>query len=336
MAAPLVTLGSYLAEVTGKQLILAPNSRAASLLPMFLAQIYDSFTAQLFGRDVLLMVWKRKQRPTPTEISNHAVQIRKFLHEDHPVFVLPSLASYERNRFVQRGLSFIVPGRQIFLPPRLVDLRESNYRSCGLALPVAEHLSSPAQALLLCHLQKPEAGQLRALHQWAVELGYSRMTITRVCQELEKNELCKPAGRGRTITPVFEARGRELWERARPLLRNPVERVAHILHGRGPEPEWFASGITALAHYSDLAEGSERIVALSASAYRAARARSQLEEQPYREEGTVTVEQWRYPPAPLSPDGRIVDRLSLYLALREDPDERVQSALETMLEGVRW
>ena len=33
---------------------------------------------------------------------------------------------------------------------------------------------------------------------------------------------------------------------------------------------------------------------------------------------------------------RGVDRLSLYLSLRDDPDERVQGALEDMLEGVKW
>ena len=326
----------YLANLIGKSPNLTPDTRASSRLPMFLSQMYAPFTVRLFGRDVLLMLWKRTQKPTPGEVASHAQQVKKFLQEDQPVFVFPALAAYDRNRLMQHGLAFIVPDRQIFFPPRIIDLRESSYSGIRI-VPVAEaYLSAPTQALLLYYLQKSEVGQLWALHEWAVKLGYSRMTITRVCRELEKNELCKPTGRGRSITPIFEARGRALWERAKPLLRNPIERVAHVLHYSGPEPEWVESGINALANYSALAESSERIVALSTSAYRAAREKSQFEEQTYGEQGALTVEQWRYPPALLSPDHRSVDRLSLYLAFREDPDERVQSALETMLEGIKW
>ena len=37
----------------------------------------------------------------------------------------------------------------------------------------------------------------------------------------------------------------------------------------------------------------------------------------------------------LAEDGAL-DRLSLYLSMRGDPDERVQAALNDMLEAVKW
>jgi len=49
----------------------------------------------------------------------------------------------------------------------------------------------------------------------------------------------------------------------------------------------------------------------------------------------VMIEVWSYDPATLSQDG-IVDPLSLFLSLRDDPDERVQGALRRMLEGLPW
>lgn len=330
-------LENYLAGLTDNTFKPVPDSVAASRLPMFVGQIYDPFRAHLFGRDVLLMLWKRKQHPVPSEVVSHVRLVQKYLHEEMPVFVFPSLLAYERGRLMQQGLAFIVPEKQIFLPPRLVDIRESNYRVVRIAVLSESFLSSPAQAMLLCYLQKPEAGQIWTLQEWAKKLGYSAMTITRVCQDLEKNNLCKPLPRGRTLTPVFTAQGRELWERARPLFRNPVERRAHVLHYKPPEPKWLQSGLNALAQYSDLAENvNERVVALSASAYRAAREENRFEELPFDEKGTVTVEQWRYPPAPLSPDGKTVDRLSLWLSLRENADPRAQSALNSMLEDVPW
>jgi len=337
MSTVLSMLENYLADLTDNTFKPAPDPVAASRLPMFVGQIYDPFRAHLFGRDVLLMLWKRKQHPVPSEVASHVGLVQKYLHEEMPVFVFPSLLAYERGRLMQQGLAFIVPEKQIYLPPRLVDLRESNYRAVRNAAFPGSFLSSPAQAMLLYYLQKPEAGLIATLQEWAKKLGYSAMTITRACQDLEKNDLCKPQPRHRSLTPIFTAQGRELWERAKPLLRNPVERRAHVLHYRLPEPTWLQSGLNALAQFSDLAEdANERVVALSTSAYRAAREENKFEELPFDEKGTVTVEQWRYPPAPLSPDGKTVDRLSLWLSLQDNHDERVQSALETMMEGIKW
>ena len=45
------------------------------------------------------------------------------------------------------------------------------------------------------------------------------------------------------------------------------------------------------------------------------------------------VELWRYNPNKLA-SGEIVDRLSLALALRDDEDERIEEAVEEMLDGV--
>ncbi len=53
------------------------------------------------------------------------------------------------------------------------------------------------------------------------------------------------------------------------------------------------------------------------------------------EEATFTLEAWHYDPFVLS-QHTTVDPLSLYLSLRDSPDERVQQQLETLLEGVSW
>ena len=44
---------------------------------------------------------------------------------------------------------------------------------------------------------------------------------------------------------------------------------------------------------------------------------------------------WNYPPRLLG-DGNAVDQISLYLSLRDDTDERIQQALEELLEEIRW
>ena len=49
----------------------------------------------------------------------------------------------------------------------------------------------------------------------------------------------------------------------------------------------------------------------------------------------IQLEVWKYDPKPLSRYGG-VDVISLALSLRENADERVEQAVEEMLEGYTW
>jgi hypothetical protein len=50
---------------------------------------------------------------------------------------------------------------------------------------------------------------------------------------------------------------------------------------------------------------------------------------------TITVEAWSYDPLILAGEN-FVDRLSLYLSVRETPDERIEAALNELLETLPW
>ena len=56
---------------------------------------------------------------------------------------------------------------------------------------------------------------------------------------------------------------------------------------------------------------------------------------PGPEEAHAQMECWHYDPRLLS-DGPTVDRLSLFLSLREAADERVAQALHALLESLPW
>jgi len=51
--------------------------------------------------------------------------------------------------------------------------------------------------------------------------------------------------------------------------------------------------------------------------------------------GENTVQVWRYDPHILSENGK-VDKLSLYLSLRDNADDRIQIELENMLNEIKW
>jgi DNA-binding MarR family transcriptional regulator len=156
-------------------------------------------------------------------------------------------------------------------------------------------------------------------------LGYTSMAMVRALDQLEAATLIQTARVDRQRVFTLAGAGREVWDRAQPLLVTPVAKRPWI----SVEPDALRkaallSGITGLARYSSLAPTG---IPLDAErAFNAAEA---------SDDAGLEIEVWRYSPRLLS-NGEAVDRLSLYLDLREDEDEQVQSALEEMMRGVKW
>jgi hypothetical protein len=95
------------------------------------------------------------------------------------------------------------------------------------------------------------------------------------------------------------------------------------------------AGLTALAHYSMLAAPAYTTHALSREDWIALRKRHKIIEVPAQDPDAYEIEVWWYPPALFAEHG-IVDQLSLYLSLKADRDERTETALEEMMEKIKW
>jgi hypothetical protein len=277
------------------------------------------------------MMAKQGKHPTPAELENHS-QLLKNLLSVEVVFVLDVLPSFDRSRLLKRSIPFIVPQRQMFLPGGTIALSEvhgkpSQEKSAAV-------FSMPTQLMLLHHLQKRAGDDVPfALYEWATALRYSRMTISRTHKELLDAGLVTAAPFGKTVTVRFAGQRRDLWKRALPRLRSPVQQEGYFRLKEDLLPSMLQAGLTALAHYSDLADSRQRTLAT----WRMMRPSPKIVEPvPYRDTGTVLIQRWWYPPVILAEDERTVDRLSLFLSLRESADERIQSALAQLLEGVKW
>jgi DNA-binding MarR family transcriptional regulator len=326
-------LNAYCHELTGHPVAVVPDADANGRLPMFLTQLYEPHRAELFGQPWTLLLFRRRNTPTPAEVAGHARAANQALGQE-VVFVFPKLASYERNRLVQKGLRFIVPYSQVFLPGAMVALKEQ--QAPADIRPARAVLSAPAQLLVLFHLQRHETKEPLPLCGWATLLGYSRMTLTRVCDELAQAGLAQKVGRGKVVVIELAGDSRELWEKAAPRMASPVMKRIHV-RWRGNRPASAReAGLTALAKVSDLAPGKESVVAMTPATFREVLSHHLLEPEPYAEPETAEVELWRYEPGLLSMDGNTVDPLSLYLSLRGTSDERIEAALAGVLKGIKW
>ena len=118
---------------------------------------------------------------------------------------------------------------------------------------------------------------------------------------------------------------KKLFQKAGDKLLNPIKRTVYIpkeLVGT----ELLESGYSALAEYSMLNTPNVRCYA----AERISQWKDVMTNSLQNSLVQVAVEMWRYNPRKLS-TRNIVDELSLALALREDADERVEEAVEEML-----
>jgi hypothetical protein len=122
------------------------------------------------------------------------------------------------------------------------------------------------------------------------------------------------------------------WERASPLLRNPVQRTLWVRPPIQIEPS-IRSALSALAHRSMLTEPRIPVYAVSRTVWQALKLN--VEELPEAMPGAHEWQLWNYSTVP-ERDGDTVDPLSLVLSLQDDADDRVESALDALKEQLPW
>ena len=302
-------------------------------LPVFLGKSYDFRGADLFGRSFVLLLRRGRSIPTPVEALKHADLVRSRINRE-VVFVLADLKSFDRRRWVENGLNFIVPRKYFYCPMYLVDFRESSRRQVRASEADRESLSASAQALLLAYLQHHPQGL--NLAEWADYLHYTRMTMSRARKELEAQQLCAVRKVGKSMVLDFPDDRRALWEQALPRLRSPVLRKKDIQLLDSSELNLLRAGISGLSALSMLADDPVPAYALSSAAYKSAFEAGKLVVAPTGSEKSASIEIWSYPPSVLAQEGDTVDRLSLFLSLQSSPDERVQGQLRSMMEEMPW
>jgi hypothetical protein len=160
------------------------------------------------------------------------------------------------------------------------------------------------------------------------------MTMTRVFNEFESHSIgdIRSVGRHRCLAMPDDRR--RTWNDTLLLLRSPVIKVHRVRCANGLV-QGVSAGLAALSYYSMLSAGPQRTVAVTGSQWKSLRGQVDLQPMAAGDPDATNVEIWSYDPAILAENG-FVDRLSLYLALRETRDERIEAALAEMMEAVAW
>jgi len=320
---------AYVQQTTGLEPELRPWNGAA--LPGYLKQRYEPHIIQLAGQ-IWLAAFLRQADPAPTlQLIKQLAQLAG-LASPSPTgicLVADHLSPYLRRRLVELRQAFVVPGRQLFWPA--IGSAETTQRPKRLHPKPVQKLGPTTQqfliALLLNRLLPPIT-----VTTAAGALGCTPASVSQAVKELEASGLMQTEVLGRERLLSLAAGPEIIWNRAQPYLRSPIRQRLRIRISELPSQAKLRAGESALATMTDLAESAEPTYALASRLWPK---KDPPKSIPTPDIGTCVLELWRYAPQTTA-DQECVDPLSLKLSLGDTRDERVQLALDALMEKLRW
>lgn len=310
------------------------DAKELGRLPVYLRGAYDFWMGRLLNSKVIFAEVKDREELSPSRLKKQAKDLTNILK--HPVvFVFSELESWNRVRLIEQNVSFIEPGRQLYVPELLLHLNDSSGRN-SIQMHVGEKLSIPSQAILLYKLNTRHIEPLE-YQQVATAMGVSLMTASRSMRELAAAELVR-IEEGKPNLVYFILHGKDLWDHALPLLSSPVKTVWRSEIPFSNSHDMKAAGETALSHYTMLAKGSGGTYAVSKNMLSFLKKRDAVLQHLQQNYGDYLLQVWEYDPDYTANNyGGFVDRLSLYLSMKDNvEDERMAAALEELLNEMEW
>jgi hypothetical protein len=325
---PIKELEKYIKDILAITLVIKPWN-GQSDLPFFLRDKYDFFHTELMALPCIFILAKDINEATPALVRKHIDLLRPKTFGKEIIYVQKQLSSFNRKRLIEQKVCFVIPGNQMYLPFLGIDFRE-HFKKLQ---PKLETLSPSAQIIILGALLKGQQ-EVLWLYDLSRQYGYSVMTISRAFSEIESLGLAEISSRVRRREMILKGTKKEVWEKSIEFLRNPI--IQRLYLDRSVMvPNGIFAGRSALARYSSLAEPVTPVWAVSRGTARELRLKYRTDEFTVKDLDCNEIEVWSYDPKIFATNG-VVDKLSLYLSLKEMQDERIQIALVQMMREMRW
>lgn len=319
-------LKTYLYQTLNVRTELHPYENQGNL-PFFLTNAYIFFEISLFKQPCLLMIAQENKEITPGMIRKHLEQVEKIWEGSIIIYVQSILSSFNRKRLIEQHIPFIIPGNQMYLPHFGIDLRE-HFRKIQTRKQKTFTFSPGTQTAVIYALFR-ETDEKLTPSELADKLNYTLMTMTRALDELQVAGIGEFRREGRERYWIFSNK-HSLWNQARPFLRSPIKKRIWINNHQFKT----LAGLSALSHFSQLAPPALPVFAIGYNQWVELK-QSGLEVLPISEGASSELEIWNYNPELFAKDG-VIDPFSLFLCLEASGDERIESALEELMEKIKW
>lgn len=285
-----------------------------------------SFYTMEFNNQSLCVIKLKNKQDSLTPLKYKQISKQAEILVGLPVVViLDSLTYYERERLINQGVYFIISDKYAFLPSLIVNVQAKK------KLKNPTRLIPAAQYLLLYYLLSENSKQEYTIKDLGQIMPYNYVALARAVANLEDCKLCCTEIKDKTGIKYlnFGDSKLELWKKAQSYLSSPVKKVLYC--DVIPEGDFSISGANALSQYSHLNTEAYETFAIWDKFFNPSGA--QFNEV----EGLYKIEIWKYPTTmPFLLNQNVVDKLSLYLSMKDEPDARIEKELEIMIEEMKW
>ncbi len=238
------------------------------------------------------------------------------------VLVYKDLPARKREYLIRTKIPFIAEGKQAYLPFIGTCLSKRGDKEKV----DREELLPSSQLLFLLFIYKgcrdlytSEAARILAL---------TPTSISRASKELVDNGLLQIRKEGVQRILYSDKKPKELFTLSKDKLLNPVKKTVYISK-ESLDEDLPKSGLSALGELSLLNEPSvESYASGSIEKWKGVNS-----PHLYDQKKQVALEMWRYDPKKLT-KSKTVDVLSLALSFNKNSDERIEEALDSLLDGL--
>lgn len=287
-------------------------------LPIYIEQSYDFVLAKLCDIRCLL-VSPREELVTLPALKKQIKRIQEI--DNVPVVIkLSKITFYRRKKMIENRVPFITC-KQVYLPFMGAYFTNENEES----VEVREFMVSTQQLALMYlyhnnkHLYVSEATK---------KLPYSAMTMSRAVKQLEATGLFYTTKDG--VNKVITSRSSrlELYHKLKEYMISPIRKIAYLDKAE-ITTDMVIAGESALSEVTMLNPSKVLTYAVYVKNIKNKKLMNELVD----DNEQVKIELWEYDPKQFSKD-HMAERLSVALSFKGNEDERIEEAIEKLLEGV--
>jgi len=287
-----------------------------SSLPFYIVANYDFQVATIENRKCIMLTVKGELESTPA-LKKHIKRIQET--DNLPiVLVLPTVSSYRRKSLIENKIPFIT-NKQAYIPfiGTLLVKQDEPEKAVNKFM-----FSTQQLVLLYIYGEKKKLYMAEATER----LPFSAMTLSRAVKQLEATDLFTITKDG--VNKVIEAKYDriELFKKVKKYFSSPVCVVGYV-EKTSLNENMVIAGETALSEKTMLNPSRVETYAI----YRKLFNKQQLTEELVDPNKQIRLEVWEYSPKQFSIDNA-ADSLSVVLSLGDSEDERIEEAIEELLE----
>ncbi len=312
----------YIESVLHQKIELIPCEGLEGL-PLYLNGNYNFYRMLITGQQCILAVPKEQARLS--EFRKHQKRIEQITGQ-YCVLYLKNMNYYSRDKMLEEGIPFIWENKQIYMPFLGILLKKNDARK----LPDCSEISFLTQKFLLTALY--EKWNNMNVTMAAEHMCVSKMSITRVFDEIESMQIPILDKNGRSRRYIQYGTKKDIWKVIEPFMRSPLLKEYYL--EKSVDENLMKSGISGLSEMSMLEDNGYQTYAVTK--YEIREKRIAWKKQVPKEEVPGCIIQELGYCIPFK-NGKVIDPLSIYLLLKNETEEpRIEIAIDEMLEEYVW